>query len=89
MSLLPSPSASSVEGGIAVEEMVEKDTEDHEEIPDLMGFIAPSSILSTAISFGMHYNSAALNGWVKQPSPCCGAASVAGTCTDVMMILLL
>jgi hypothetical protein len=26
----------------------------------------------------MHYNNLVLNGWVKQPSPCCGAASVAG-----------
>lgn len=58
---------------------MEKDTEDREDIPNLLEFLLPSKeVLDTATSFGIHYNRSIFNGWVKQPSPCCAASSVAG-----------
>lgn len=33
---------------------------------------------TTLSSFSVAYNRSVLEGWVKQPSPCCGAAAVAG-----------
>ncbi len=58
---------------------VEKDTDDIEDITNLVEYLLPSqSILNEASSFGVHYNRNIFNGWVKQPSPCCAASSVAG-----------
>lgn len=34
----------------------------------------------------MHVNGSALSGWVKQPSPCCGAASVAGALNALLRL---
>lgn len=60
-------------------EVVEKDTEEREDIVDLVSFIMPSSdVMDSAVNFGMFYNKKVFNGWVKQPSACCGASSVAG-----------
>ncbi|RYH14733.1 hypothetical protein EON65_33100, partial [archaeon] len=59
--------------------VVEQDTIDSEDIPNVIDFILPKdNTLSTAISFGLHYNDAVFKGWVKQPSACCAAASIAG-----------
>jgi hypothetical protein len=58
---------------------VEKDSDDKEEISNLFEFLIPEKdIIENAISFGFHYNRSIFNGWVKQPSPCCAASSVAG-----------
>jgi hypothetical protein len=63
----------------AVVEKVEQDTTDSEDIHDVMGFLLPPGTVPVEASqFAMAYNSKVLNGWVKQPSACCGAASVAG-----------
>jgi hypothetical protein len=64
--------------------IIEQDTEDQEDIPNLFNFLLPPTIdwsntYSSRISqFGLYYNQGVFNGWVKQPSPCCAAASVAG-----------
>jgi len=58
---------------------VEQDSGEKEEIDDLMSLIAPDvSIQKTCRHFGMGYNRSVFDGWVKQYSACCGAASVAG-----------
>ncbi len=60
-------------------EIVEQDTQDSEEIPNLLEFLLPNGTLPDNCSmFGVNYNKKIFNGWVKQPSACCGAASVAG-----------
>jgi hypothetical protein len=66
--------------------VVEQDTEDKEDIPNLIEFLLPSSISEVFSSsrnqqyaqFNLSYNQNIFQGWVKQPSPCCAAASVAG-----------
>ena len=60
-------------------ETVEKDTEEREDITDLVSFLMPDAdVMEHALNFGMFYNKRIFNGWVKQPSACCGASSVAG-----------
>jgi hypothetical protein len=60
-------------------ETVEQDTLDSEDISDLGAFLLPGGVLSASYSqFGLAYNRKLLDGWVKQPSACCGAAAVAG-----------
>mmetsp|Transcript_18048 Transcript_18048/g.30318 ORF Transcript_18048/g.30318 Transcript_18048/m.30318 type:complete len:502 (+) Transcript_18048:29-1534(+) len=60
-------------------EVVEQDSIDSEEISDLLSYLLPDgSLPPDAGMFGMAFNKRAFNGWVKQPSACCGAASVAG-----------
>lgn len=60
-------------------EIVEQDTGDSEDIPNLLEFLLPeSSIVAQTGSFGITFNRRLFNGWVKQPSACCGAAAVAG-----------
>lgn len=61
------------------EEKVEQDSGETEDIEDLISFLAPEkSIQKSCQMFGMGYNRAIFDGWVKQYSACCGAASVAG-----------
>ena len=40
--------------------------------------------MSTYGKFSVSYNQQVLNGWVKQPSPCCAAAAVAGAYNALM-----
>jgi len=66
-------------------EIVEQDTADTEDIPNLLEFLLPNGKLPRdANMFGLHYNMKVFNGWVKQPSPCCGASSVAGAWNSVL-----
>ena len=59
-------------------ETLEKDTEDIEEIGDVLGFLLPPGTVSAdCLQFSLSYNKRVLDGWVRQPSACCGAASVA------------
>jgi len=63
------------------DEVVEKDTDDAEEnVPNLLDFLLPAGGLIEAGSsqFGIFGNRNVIQGWVKQPSPCCAAAAVAG-----------
>lgn len=60
-------------------ETVEADTEDPEDTPDLNALLLPSGALPLdAERFSVSYSTALLAGWVKQGSPCCAAASLAG-----------
>jgi len=60
-------------------EIIEQDTGDSEDIPNLLEFLLPeSSLVNQTGSFGIAFNRQLFNGWVKQPSACCGAAAVAG-----------
>lgn len=60
-------------------EIVEQDTGDSEDIPNLLEFLLPeSSIVAQSGTFGITFNRRLFNAWVKQPSACCGAAAVAG-----------
>eukprot|EP00601_Ochromonadales_sp_CCMP2298_P015370 CAMPEP_0173220576 /NCGR_PEP_ID=MMETSP1142-20121109/2238_1 /TAXON_ID=483371 /ORGANISM="non described non described, Strain CCMP2298" /LENGTH=139 /DNA_ID=CAMNT_0014148503 /DNA_START=70 /DNA_END=486 /DNA_ORIENTATION=+ len=61
-----------------VVEAVEQDSVDTEEIPDLLSYLLPDGLPTGASAFGICYNKRVFDGWVKQPSACCGAASVAG-----------
>jgi hypothetical protein len=58
---------------------VEQDSTDTEDIPNILEFIVPpKSVLDSALKVNIHYNRGIFAGWVKQPSACCGASSVAG-----------
>jgi hypothetical protein len=60
-------------------EQVEQDTQEAEDVLDLAHILLPdSSLPQGADQFGVLYNKKLLDGWVKQPSACCGAAAVAG-----------
>ena len=60
-------------------EQVEQDTADTEDIVDLMKTLLPNGDFpSSASQFGLHYNMKIFHGWVKQPSACCAASSLAG-----------
>jgi hypothetical protein len=63
----------------ATGEKYEKDTAEEEEVLDLTTLVLPHGVLPAEQGcFAVSYNTALLHGWVKQPSPCCAAASVAG-----------
>eukprot|EP00605_Chrysophyceae_sp_TOSAG23-4_P001902 GSChrysophyteH1.ASY1.ANO1.2100.1 assembled CDS len=65
--------------GMEEREKVEKDTDDVEDIPNVLEFLLPpGTVPESCATFGVMYNKRVLDGWVKQPSACCGAASVAG-----------
>ena len=58
---------------------VEQDTADSEQIPDLYSYLLPSEEIKNDIrSFGLYFDRNVFEGWVKQPSACCAAASLAG-----------
>lgn len=66
---------------------VEQDTVDSEEISNLLEFLLPEGNLPSYYSlFGFAFNKRLFNGWVKQPSACCGAASVAGAWNGLMNV---
>lgn len=65
--------------------LVEKDTEEAENSPSLQELLLPPTIgarvpqfPAKVAKFSLSYSIDCLEGWVKQPSPCCAAASVAG-----------
>lgn len=60
---------------------IEKDSDENEDSLDILSIITTfesQSLLENTSIFGFHYNKKVFRGWVKQPSPCCAAASVAG-----------
>ena len=66
-------------------EEVEQDTLESQEIEDVFGFLLPPGTVPKKCSnFGLLYNKKALDGWVRQPSACCGAASIAGAWNALM-----
>jgi hypothetical protein len=63
----------------AVVEVIEQDTVDDEDISNALQFVLPDlATQQSASSLGISINNKVFAGWVRQPSPCCGAASVAG-----------
>jgi len=65
----------------------ERDTIEDEDVSNITALvILPASVLMNCSMFGMHFNKAVFDGWVKQPSPCCGAAAVAGAWNSVQNI---
>lgn len=58
-------------------EIIEMDTIESEEITDILSLLLPSNFSSLSI-FSFSFNKRVFDGWVKQSSACCGAASVAG-----------
>ena len=65
------------ERGTALE--MEQDTEDREDNLDYDALLLPGGRLPTACArFTLSVNYSLLRGWIKQPSPCCAAASLAG-----------
>jgi hypothetical protein len=68
-------------------EEVEQDTLDSEDITDIVSFLLPPGTLpEKCANFGLMYNQKVLDGWVRQPSACCGAASVAGAWNALMNV---
>jgi hypothetical protein len=66
---------------------VEQDTTDSEDIPNLLQFLLPDGTLPPNPSlFSLSFNKRLLNGWVKQPSACCGAASIAGAWNGLLSV---
>ena len=60
-------------------EVVEQDTLDNEDIKNVKDFLLHDLIDdSSFLQFSFGYNKRIFDGWVKQPSACCGAASIAG-----------
>lgn len=67
-----------------VKDDYERDTEAPEEI-DLMALLLPDGQLPHCLDrFSLQYSMAAFKGWVKQRSPACAAASVAGSWNALM-----
>ena len=69
--------------GMEERERVERDTDEIQDIAphDLLRFLLPEfdgAPPAQAQQFSLSFNRAVLDGWVRQPSACCGAASVAG-----------
>lgn len=61
------------------------DTEDPEDVSDLSTLLLPEGTFPTDVErFSVSYSRALLAGWVKQDSPCCAAASVAGAWNALM-----
>ena len=68
-------------------EEIEMDTEASEDITDVFNFLLPPGTVPPKCShFGLSYNHKVLDGWVRQPSACCGAASVAGAWNALMNV---
>lgn len=69
---------------VKVKDDYERDTEAPEEI-DLMALLLPDGQLPHCLDrFSLQYSMAAFKGWVKQRSPACAAASVAGSWNALM-----
>ena len=67
---------------VAEEEPYEHDTDAPENI-DLAALLLPDGSLPRR-SFALQYNTTLIDGWVKQASPACAAASIAGAWNALM-----
>jgi hypothetical protein len=81
----PIPASSSIFNEILPSNMIEADTKTGEEIQSLDELLLPNQMLPRAGTrrFSLSYSMAALDGWVKQNSPVCAAASIAGAWNTV------
>ena len=63
----------------------EHDTVEDEDAINVAEFVLPPvSVLNACLQFGISYNRSIFDGWVKQPSPCCAAAAVAGAWNSLL-----
>ena len=63
----------------------EVDQRCYEEITDMNSLLLPDGKFPTDVAqFSVSYNRGALDGWVKQLSPCCAAASLSGAWNCIM-----
>ena len=63
----------------------EHDTLEDEDAINVAEFVLPPmNAFSTYLQFGISYNRLIFDGWVKQPSPCCAAAAVAGAWNSLL-----
>ena len=61
------------------DEHLKEDDEHSEQNNELHKLLFPDGEFPfTALKFSVSYNKKLLDGWVKQPAPCCGAAAIAG-----------
>jgi hypothetical protein len=68
-------------------EIIESDSAGAEEIGDMNTLLLPDGRYPTDVAqFSVSYSRGALDGWVKQLSPCCAAASLSGAWNCVMGI---
>jgi hypothetical protein len=65
---------------------IQSHTVQSEDIPDILSLLLPTNFSSLSI-FSFSFNKRVFDGWVKQSSACCGAASVAGI--KYLLLLLL
>ncbi|CAD7945267.1 unnamed protein product [Amoebophrya sp. A120] len=65
---------------VAAEPAFERDTDETEEMTadEVWRKVLMPNAASAPLAFAAGYDQRLFDGWVKQPSPCCGAASVAG-----------
>ena len=71
---------------MASDERVERDTAEEEDVPDLLPLLLPAAPLPALAALGLHFSRRLFAGWVKQPSPCCGAASLAGAVNALLRL---
>ena len=56
---------------------IEKDSTESEDIQNLSEFCSPpADVVANAMTISVGYKKNVFDAWVKQPSPCCGAASI-------------
>eukprot|EP00668_Euglena_longa_P015592 GGOE01019696.1.p1 GENE.GGOE01019696.1~~GGOE01019696.1.p1 ORF type:complete len:478 (-),score=160.34 GGOE01019696.1:371-1804(-) len=78
-------SAATLEALIPPADRMEADTAQDEDAVDLETLLLPDGRLPMdVLNFSLHVCHAALNGWVKQTSPACAAASTAGAWNTVL-----
>lgn len=59
-------------------EKIEQDTAESEDAVPIWDLIMPTESVEKFNQFSISFNKGVFHGWVKQPSPCCAAASIAG-----------
>lgn len=72
---------------VAVDVDFEHDTVEDEDTINAAEFVLPPmNTMSSYLQFGVSFNKSIFDGWVKQPSPCCAAAAVAGAWNSLLRL---
>ena len=64
----------------------ERDSSDPEDLSDPLALLLPPQGMASLSRLGLHFSRHLLWGWVRQPSPCCGAASLAGAINGLLRL---
>ena len=87
ISSIPTIMSSSSASAVAADLDFEHDTIEDEDTINAAEFVLPPMIsLSSYLQFGVSFNRSIFEGWVKQPSPCCAAAAVAGAWNSLLRL---